>query len=201
MKCIKKRSAFSLVEVVISLAVTVLCVLMISDLFGCFKLLQAEPEKNLSQDSEIFYGYAQLDRFLHKGEWCRIETKRSDSYRILFTIKDPGKNGKKKTYTLSRYQQMLRLTNQFGQGHMPLIMNVRNAKFSCTETTMLVSVKEKNGKWTDLYFEVPPAPAEEKKEDAKKSEKTEKKEKQVEKDKGERAAQQRTGPDHVPSSR
>lgn len=194
MKCIKKPGAFSLVEAVISLAVTILCVLTIAQLFSCFKLLQTEPEKNMSQDNEIFYGYVQLDRFLNKGEWCRIETDRSDSYRILFTIKDPGKKGKKKTYTLSRYQRMLRLTNQFGQGHMPLIMNVSNAKFKCNRTSMLVSVKERNGKWTDLYFKVTPPPIEEEKDEDKNKEK-------LQKNKGERLIKQHISSDNLSSTR
>ncbi|MCI1290239.1 MAG: ComGF family competence protein [Lactobacillus sp.] len=200
MQCTKRRAAFSLVEVVLSLAVTILCVLTISQLFGCFKLLQAEPEKNMSQDSEIFYGYVQLDRFLQKGEWCRVETDRSDSYRILFTIKDKGKHGQKKTYTLSRYHQMLRLTNQFGQGHMPLIMNVSNAKFKCSRTSMLVSVKERNDKWTDLYFKVTPPPDDD--EERKEKDKKEEKEKNdVKKNKSQRLVKQRDGTSNVSGPR
>lgn len=201
MKYIKKQPAFSLAEAVVSLAVTVLCVLTVAQLFGCFQLLQDEPEKNMSQDSEIFYGYVQLDRFLKKGEWCRIETDRSDSYRILFTIKDQGKNGQKRTYTLSRYHQMLRLTNQFGQGHMPLIMDVSNAKFKCTRTSMLVSVKENNDKWTDLYFKVTPPPAEEKEQEAKNEKNTDKNSQEDKpKSKSQRPAKQRASADDLPSS-
>lgn len=155
-----KKPGFSLIEAMVSLAATVLCVMLISNLFGCFKLLQAKPQKTISQDSEIFYGYAQLDHFLKKGAWCRIETNRSDHYHVVFTIKDKGQNGAKRTYVLSRYQQMLRLTNGQGRGHMPLIMKIKNASFSCTKTSILVNVKERDGRQTDLFFQVPPAPEE-----------------------------------------
>ena len=161
-----KRPAFTLVEVVFSMLVTALCVLAIGYVLQACKKLTARPHKIMAQHSDIYYSKLQFEKFLSKYPYCQVDQKSSGSDAFYFTLQKKALPDPKHdpSYRLKAYQNMVRMTNSCGQGHVPLVMGVRSASFTCQDRLLIIKITERNKQKTDLVCKLPPPPPKPKKE-------------------------------------
>ena len=112
---IKKVKGFLLVEAIISLVITLFCLIMLTNLLALFKQYrQAEHYGN-----ELVLSYVQLNNFIESSNYIEIDQKESNSKKVIFKREEDGKTT---NYVLEYYNSsMLRLTASQG-GHMPCLL-------------------------------------------------------------------------------
>lgn len=148
----KKSKGFFLAEAVFSVVITMLVFLTLKDLL--FSLQTANQSQIRS--NELAYAYVQLNRFLHdkEVEQTYTEPELSNSKQAVFE-REATINGKKvkKRYFLQQYGSMIRLTTR-SAGHMPLLLNVKQAEFKTKPGRIAVGLYEKDGRYSKLVFKL-----------------------------------------------
>lgn len=163
-RLIKSRSkGFLLAEAIFSVFVTLLVVLMLQNLM---KTILVANRANHKTD-DIAFAYMQFNRFF-KGK----ETKTSYVLPTLSSSKQVGVvkidgNGAQKTYIVTYYKHMIRVTTRQG-GHMPLLLNVRNASFATKNRQIKIDVTESDGRKSEMFFKLDAKPKKKGKNDQKK---------------------------------
>jgi competence protein ComGF len=198
MKSVKKP-AFTLVEVVFSMLVTALCVLAIGDVLQACKKLTSRPHEIMAQHSDIYYSKLQFEKFLSAYPYCQVDEKASSGHAFYFTLQKKAQPNQQKDprYRLKVYEDMIRMTNSGGQGHVPLVMGVRAASFAHRGRLLIMKITGRDGQQTDLVCKLPPPPPKPKKEkDRKKGQHEAKK-----KAKGKRVAVEHAAAVNLPAAR
>ena len=84
---IKQVKGFLLVEAIISIAITLLCLMMLTNLLGLFKQYrQVEHYGN-----ELVLSYVQLNNFIETSDYIEIDQKESNSKKVIFKREEAGK--------------------------------------------------------------------------------------------------------------
>ncbi|WP_310652154.1 competence type IV pilus minor pilin ComGF [Lactobacillus jensenii] len=144
---IKQVKGFLLVEAIISIAITLLCLMMLTNLLGLFKQYrQVEHYGN-----ELVLSYVQLNNFIETSDYIEIDQKESNSKKVIFKREEAGKVT---NYVLEYYNKsMLRLTASQG-GHIPLLMKVKQSDFDIDGQKLKVRITEwKNGE-SECFFDL-----------------------------------------------
>lgn len=145
---INKKPGFLLSEAMVALVITIAIMFTLK---GLLQNLKTANSWNMHQD-EIAYAYVQFDRFLHanKSDKSYTEQKYSNAKKSCFAIK----SGKElKHYAIQQYQSMIRVTTNKG-GHMPLLLNVSDAKFETSTDTIKILIIEKDQRKSELVFKL-----------------------------------------------
>lgn len=145
-----------LVEAVFSIFITLLVVLILQNLM---KTMVVANKANHKTD-DIVFAYIQFNRFF-KGkvtETSYVLPAKSSSNRACIVKVD--KNDIQKTYFISYYNHMLRVTTQEG-GHMPLLLDVKEASFITKDRQIKVDVTEGDGRKSEMYFKLDAKPSKE----------------------------------------
>lgn len=144
---IKQVKGFLLVEAIISIAITLLCLMMLTNLLGLFKQYrQVEHYGN-----ELVLSCVQLNNFIETSDYIEIDQKESNSKKVIFKREEAGKVT---NYVLEYYNKsMLRLTASQG-GHIPLLMKVKQSDFDIDGQKLKVRITEwKNGE-SEWFFDL-----------------------------------------------
>lgn len=144
---IKKVKGFLLVEAIISLVITLFCLIMLTNLLALFKQYrQAEHYGN-----ELVLSYVQLNNFIESSNYIEIDQKESNSKKVIFKREEDGKTT---NYVLEYYNSsMLRLTASQG-GHMPLLMNVKQSSFDIDNQKLKVRIVEQKNGESEWFFDL-----------------------------------------------
>ena len=129
---------------------------LISQGVGCKKCSYIQKSKAKTWSNE---------KFLSKYPYCQVDQKSSGSDAFYFTLQKKALPDPKHdpSYRLKAYQNMVRMTNSCGQGHVPLVMGVRSASFTCQDRLLIIKITERNKQQTDLVCKLPPPPPKPKK--------------------------------------
>lgn len=159
-----KNRAFTLAEAIFSIFISILVILILQNLLVNLKT----ANKSSHRTNDIVFTYVQFNRFLQEdSNITYLLPESSNSIRVKFVKEtSSGKKKAKTIYVLEKYKDMIRTTTASG-GHMPLILNIRDASFATEDRRLKVNVIEKDGRKSELYFQFDPKP----KEDEKKSKK------------------------------
>ncbi len=196
-----RSKAFSLLETMVALLVTVICLSLLSSSLKLFTLF----EKDRHAPNELAFSYVQFAKFLKKdSQRTYIDLENSNPLKIMFIKeekKDDTKDGKKGEGEIEKVGYVLEMDNGGNNlrvrrsgtdgGNMTLLP-IWGATFAARDGLMEVHINEK-GKRSILYFKVDKAPEKEK-EAEKKTE--DQKTDQVKPAKGERPADQRAAASH-----
>jgi len=131
------RPAFTLIEMVISLVVLILCtqLLLVSvRLLGQMTTLANANQQNISWQ----IGMVQLDRFLEEAYFMKHKTDEGQN-KIIFKKQEPDN-----IYHLKQVKQELVVVSQ-DEGYMPLIGNLRRIQFSYHEPMLSLQGTFKDG--------------------------------------------------------
>lgn len=136
-----------LAEAVVSVIVTMLVVLTLQNLIKTVTV----SNRTFHKTDDVVFAYVQLNRFLHEDKVKEAYTlpEVSNSRQGVFVKTD--KNGEKKTYLVSQYKDMIRVTTSEG-GHMPLLLDTKRASFHTKDCLMQIHVTEKDNRSSDLVF-------------------------------------------------
>lgn len=136
-----------LAEAVVSVIVTMLVVLTLQNLIKTVTV----SNRTFHKTDDVVFAYVQLNRFLHEDKVKEAYTlpEVSNSRQGVFIKAD--KNGEKKTYLVSQYKDMIRVTTSEG-GHMPLLLDIKRANFHTKDCLMQIHVTEKDNRSSDLIF-------------------------------------------------
>lgn len=143
----KRTKGFLLAEAMFSLFVTILVIMILQNLLFSIKTINHQQRSN-----DLAYAYVQLNRFLHDDETVSIEPAKSNHNHAVFCklTKERGKI-KKKEYVLEHYDSMLRMTT-LSAGHMPLLLQVKEANFATRKDQIEIILREKDGRFSHLAF-------------------------------------------------
>lgn len=157
-----KIKGFTLAEVIFSLFITILTLSILQNLLLSIK--KANLNENQHVD-DVVYAYVQLNNFIH-AENTKIAypmENNADSHRTAFARID--KNGKKKIYTIEYYsnKHVLKASTAGvnGGGYMPLIFNIKSAKFVTKKDQIIIHIVEKEKGESDLVFKLDERPKKE----------------------------------------
>ena len=192
-----RSKAFSLLETMVALLVTVICL----SLFSSSLKLSTLFEKDRHDPNELVFSYVQFAKFLKKdSQRTYIDLENSNPLKIMF-IKEEKKKDKKGEEKIDKAGYVLEMDNGGNNlrvrrsgpdgGNMTLLP-IWGATFAARDGLMEVHINEK-WKWSILYFKVDQAPDKEK-EAEKKTE--DQKTDQAKPAKGERPADQRAAASH-----
>lgn len=141
-----KKSGFLLIEALFGIMITILCVFSLSQILLSFKHYQGKSHLN----NEVVFSYVQFKQFLDKFDEVTVRTDLSNSQKIILSPKINHKTTK--DYRIEFYKnEMVRLTTPNG-GHMPLLLNLRAARFYIEPDYIRLHVTELDGKKSDLIF-------------------------------------------------
>lgn len=191
-----RSKAFSLLETMVALLVTVICLSLLSSSLKLFTLF----EKDQHDPNELVFSYVQFAKFLKKdSQRTYIDLENSNPLKIMF-IKEEKKKDKTGEEKIDKAGYVLEMDNKGNNlrvrrsgpdgGNMTLLP-IWGATFAAKDGLMEVHINEK-GKRSILYFKVDKAPEKEK--EAKKTE--DQKTDQAKPAKGERPADQRAAASH-----
>ena len=191
-----RSKAFSLLETMVALLVTVICLSLLSSSLKLFTLF----EKDRHAPNELAFSYVQFAKFLKKdSQRTYIDLENSNPLKIMF-IKEEKKKDKTGEEKIDKAGYVLEMDNKGNNlrvrrsgpdgGNMTLLP-IWGATFAAKDGLMEVHINEK-GKRSILYFKVDKAPEKEK--EAKKTE--DQKTDQAKSAKGERPADQRAAASH-----
>lgn len=192
-----RSKAFSLLETMVALLVTVICLSLLSSSLKLFTLF----EKDRHDPNELVFSYVQFAKFLKKdSQRTYIDLENSNPLKIMF-IKEEKKEDKEGEEKIDKAGYVLEMDNGGNNlrvrrsgpdgGNMTLLP-IWGATFAARDGLMEVHINEK-GKRSILYFKVDKAPEKEK-EAEKKTE--DQKTDQAKPAKGERPADQRATASH-----
>lgn len=144
---IKKIKGFLLVEAIISLVITLFCLIMLTNLLSLFKQYrQAEHYGN-----ELVLSYVQLNNFIESSNYIEIDQKGSNSKKVIFKREEASTTT---NYVLEYYNSsMLRLTASQG-GHIPLLMNVKQSSFDIDNQKLKVRIVEQKNGESEWFFDL-----------------------------------------------
>lgn len=196
-----RSKAFSLLETMVALLVTVICLSLLSSSLKLFTLF----EKDRHDPNELVFSYVQFAKFLKKdSQRTYIDLENSNPLKIMFIKEEKKKDkqdGKKGEGEIEKVGYVLEMDNKGNNlrvrksgtdgGNMTLLP-IWGATFAARDGLMEVHINEK-GKRSILYFKVDKAPEKEK-EVEKKTE--DQKTDQAKPAKGERPADQRAAASH-----
>ncbi|WP_158592476.1 MULTISPECIES: ComGF family competence protein [unclassified Lactobacillus] len=136
-----------LAEAVFSVIVTLLVVLTLQNLIKTVTV----SNRMFHKTDDVVFAYVQLNRFLHEDKVKAAYTlpEISNSRQGAFVKVD--EDGQKKTYLVSQYKNMIRVTTSEG-GHMPLLLNIKRANFHTKDCLMEIHITEKDNRNSDLIF-------------------------------------------------
>lgn len=159
-----KNRAFTLAEAIFSIFISILVILILQNLLLSLKTANNSTHRT----DDVVFAYVQFNRFLHEdGGIVYALPKLSTSTKAKLVKRETDDKKKiEKTYILEKYKDMIRSTTNSG-GHMPLLLNVRDADFYVKDEQLKINVVEKDGRRSELYFKLDPKPKEEKKKDEK----------------------------------
>ena len=188
-----RSKAFSLMETMVALLVTVICLSLLSSCLKLFTLF----EKDRHDPNELVFSYVQFAKFLKKdSQRTYIDFDYTNPLKIMF-IKEEKKKDKKGEEKIDKVGYVLEMDNGGNNlrvrrsgtdgGNMTLLP-IWGATFAAKDGLMEVHINEK-GKRSILYFKVDKAPEKEK-------EAEKKSEDQAKPAKGERPADQRAAASH-----
>lgn len=192
-----RSRAFSLLETMVALLVTVICFSLLSSCLKLFTLF----EKDRHDPNELVFSYVQFAKFLKKdSQRTYIDLENSNPLKIMF-IKEEKKKDKKGEEKIDKAGYVLEMDNGGNNlrvrrsgtdgGNMTLLP-IWGAIFAAKDGLMEVHINEK-GKRSILYFKVDKAPEKEKGAEKKtEDQKTD----QVKPAKGERPADQCAAASH-----
>lgn len=165
-----KNRAFTLAEAIFSIFISILVIFILQNLLVNLKT----ANKSSHRSDNIVFTYVQFNRFLQEDSSITyLLPESSNSIRVKFVKEtSSGKKKAKTIYVLEKYKDMIRTTTASG-GHMPLLLNIRDANFATQDRQLKVNVIENDGRRSELYFKFDPKP----KEDEKKSKKIKTKDK------------------------
>lgn len=196
-----RSKAFSLLETMVALFVTVICLSLLSSSLKLFTLF----EKDRHDPNELVFSYVQFAKFLKKdSQRTYIDLENSNPLKIMFIKeekKDDKQDGKKGEGEIEKVGYVLEMDNKGNNlrvrksgtdgGNMTLLP-IWGATFAARDGLMEVHINEK-GKRSILYFKVDKAPEKEKVAEKKtEDQKTD----QAKPAKGERPADQRAAASH-----
>lgn len=142
-----KRKGFLLIEAVFSIFITFLCVLVLQ---GLMKNL-LNLKKYQSNANEIAFSYVQLEQFFNeKNTITYALPEKSTSFKAVLCRE---KDGQKKVYIVEQYRHILRMTTVHS-GHMPLLLNIKEASFQTRDRLLKIKIEEKDGRESCLYFKL-----------------------------------------------
>lgn len=159
-----KNKAFTLAEVIFSIFISILVILVLQNLLVSLKTANNSTHRT----DDVVFAYVQFNRFLHEdGDIVYAVPESSTSTKAkLVKQTNTGKNKVEKIYVLEKYRDMIRSTTNTG-GHMPLLLNVKDADFLVKDEQLKITIVEKDGRRSELYFKVDPKPKKDKKKDEK----------------------------------
>lgn len=141
----KETKGFLIIEAVFAVFVTLLIVLTLKNLLSSIKATQ--QMKN--HTDEVAFAYVQLNNFIHdKDAVTYVLPEKSTNNKVVLCQK---KNKSKKYYIINQYRSMIRATTLTG-GHMPLLTNVKKVNFNTKKDQIKISLTEKDGRSSELYF-------------------------------------------------
>ena len=149
-----KTKGFSLIEAVVALLITCICVLVLSD---ATKLIKHVNKKD-TQENRIAFCAVQLDEFLYAKGGFYIDEKQTTSKELVIRkrvaeegTKITAKNPEFKTYVLEQYRDMIRVRGDTS-GHMPLFMGIKKLKIEVKDEQFILSIYEKNNELSQLVY-------------------------------------------------
>lgn len=157
-----KTKGLMLVEALFSLFMTILVLFILQNLLTSIK------RANLNQNhhmNEVAYAYVQLNRFMRDKNtklvypWKDI----ADSRKTYFT--KVNKNNDEETYMIEYYlrRHTIKVSKGTEKGHggyMPLIFNIKKAKFETTKNQIIIHINEYDKGESDLVFQLDEKPRE-----------------------------------------
>ena len=148
----KRIRAFTLLEAVFAVAITILCVQI---LFGLVNTLRKINHQK-SGVNEVAYSYVQVNNFLKESGHVEVSTTGSDPTKIIlrkFSDKKKGKNDPLyETYVIDlSSNDTLRMRTDEG-GHMPLLFKVKKIRCSTSKDSFTILVTERDGRQSEMYF-------------------------------------------------
>lgn len=157
-----KSRAFTLAEAIFSIFISILVILILQNLLVSLKTANNSTHRT----DDVVFAYVQFNRFLHEDNGIVYALPKASNSTKAKLIKQTGDGKKKieKTYILEKYKDMIRSTTNSG-GHMPLLLNVKDADFSVKDEELKITVVEKDDRKSELYFKLDPQPKEEKKDE------------------------------------
>lgn len=149
-----------LAEAIFSLFIVILMI------FTLQNLLLSIKKVNMSESSRVnglAYAYVQLNNFMHANETKTVYPVESNSEMSIFTRVD--KNKKEETYKIEFYakKQVLKVSKvgvQHKGGYMPLIFNIKSAKFKTKKDQIVIRIDENGKGKSDLVFQLDKKPNE-----------------------------------------
>lgn len=158
----KKLSGFLLAQAMVAVVITILCVFTL----GCVLTLLKRANKVNHHTNEAVFSYVQLKNFIDNSEYIYTVPEYSTNYKVVFDrkAKKTSQNQKpsENRYRLEQYNDMIRLTTSITGGHMPLLFNVKNARFKTDERHFEMEVIEKDNRKTQFTFKTMLRPKEDK---------------------------------------
>ncbi len=161
-----KTKGFMLGEAIFSLFVTMLVLFILQN------LLMSVKQANLSENqhmNEVAYAYVQLDRYLHDEDTKLVYPVKNGSQDRKAAFVKVNKNGSEEEYRIEYYlpKRVLKVSKSAGGGYMPLIFNVKSARFFTKKDKIIIRINEYNKGESELVFQLDEEPDE----DVKKNEK------------------------------
>lgn len=142
-----KNKGFILVEAMLSVLITLIVVLMLQNLLKTLTLANKAHHKT----DDIVFSYVQLNRFINEEKGIKVYTLPKDSNFSKAVFVKTNMKDEETTYNLTLYKDMVRVTTPKG-GHMPLLLNVKEADFLTRDKLVKINVTEKDGRKSELYF-------------------------------------------------
>lgn len=134
----KTRPAFTLIEMIVSLVVLILCtelLLVSTRLLGQMTKLANSEQQNINWQ----IGMVQLDRFLEQSQFVKFKTD-EDQIKMIFKKQEPDN-----IYHLKKVKQELVVVSQ-AEGYMPLIGQLKQIQFDYDEPNLKLKGTFQNGK-------------------------------------------------------
>lgn len=145
-----KLKAFTIAEAMLAILMTIICIEILQ---GCLGIVK-KSEQLKEPTNEVVYSYVQLNEFLQEKKHVEISPDNSGVVRLTLKILISDKDKPEfEIYHLERYKRMIRLTGSEG-GHIPLLFNVRDCRFTFDKDEFTIQVTEDNGKHSELAFKV-----------------------------------------------
>ncbi|WP_129044715.1 ComGF family competence protein [Companilactobacillus metriopterae] len=149
MKYIKldtKKSGFLLAEAMMSLFVTLLILLILSQVIAVIKNVET------SANSGYIRGQVTYDKIQNLLEGSQLKVK--NSHRIIFR---PRENGgfSKNSFVIEEYisnQKMIRYRSTTHGGHVPLVTDIEDCQFSLNGDVLKIEIIDKEHKKSEWYI-------------------------------------------------
>lgn len=147
-----KSNGFLLADAVFAVFVTLLTVVTLQNMLKSM----TTADKAHHRADDIVFAYVQFDHFLKEdAKTVYLFPAGTNSRQVA--IKKVSQRGKTQVYILASYKDMIRMRTPEG-GHMPLLLNVKKASFISKDQQTKISVVEKDGRSSEIYFKLDAKP-------------------------------------------